>query len=132
MWYIFYQDVDSVDDCSGVGIEMELIEMVRVIMARVVRRPRTAPLNQPQPTEVASKPLCFDNMSHGYDEDYDDNDGSGHDASYDSPRPRFDERAKDAKYTGWRSADQPCQGGQRQRQYNIQRQIYIYSATHFL
>ena len=62
MWYIFYQDVDDVDDCSGVGIEMELMKMVRVIMARVVRRPRTAPLNQPQPTEVASKPLCFDNM----------------------------------------------------------------------
>ena len=131
--------MDGVDDCSGVGggdvgIEMELIEMVRVIMARVVRRPRRVPLNQPQPTEVASKPLCFDNMYHGYDEDIDDDDGSGHDASYDSPRPRFDERAKDAKYTGWRSADQPCQGRgrQRQRQYNIQRQIYIYSATHFL
>ena len=40
--------MDSVDDCSGVGggdvgIEMELMEMVRVIMARVVMRLRTAP-----------------------------------------------------------------------------------------
>ena len=72
-------------------------------------------------------------MYHGYDEDYDDDDGSGHDASYDSPRPRFDERAKDAKYTGWRTADQPCQGRQRQRQYNIQRQnTYTMQCNAFL
>ena len=46
----FYQDVDGVefDDWRGVGgvgvgIEMELIEMARVIMARIVMRLRTAP-----------------------------------------------------------------------------------------